>query len=491
MEDQPDSPFAGLGPLHYLDEDFGFLPLFPDQPEQEMLEPKPSSAPGALEFPINRGLPLQHAASAAALTEGMGLGLGLDPGPAGSSSSPQGSDLAESPTAAEARAEVTSGSPPSQAGRVRGRRGGQRGARSRPASAKGRALRRRETNSTAQRRFRERQKEKQTKMVSDLEVAQKMVADLQAANQILEARITQMEEPYGAVMGQGAPLTTPAGSSSAAGQLGGAFITTTLDELNPQLLSIQAVRDMSAAECGSIWKRYVQQVQECLAAVPETSATVERMGQLLQELQQLLAAFNTRNPLCLQHLLRNLPATLYQPEAYRPNRMTIQATVAGCQLTPEQRRDLLALRSTYMVRWAHLEQQRQQAPLRALLPQASSSSDTSASSNSDMPDTVHKVATEMKRLHAALMKAVLIGILTIPQLAQAVVRSWPCSPDPMAMLELMAEQEGIQGPLAEPVQDSVAIEQGIRLTRYAEELDAARDMGHHVPFLQPEAMQQD
>lgn len=143
MEDQPDSPFAGLGPLHYLDEDFGFLPLFPDQPEQEMLEPKPSSAPGALEFPINRGLPLQHAASAAALTEGMGLGLGLDPGPAGSSSSPQGSDLAESPTAAEARAEVTSGSPPSQAGRVRGRRGGQRGARSRPASAKGRALRRR------------------------------------------------------------------------------------------------------------------------------------------------------------------------------------------------------------------------------------------------------------------------------------------------------------------------------------------------------------
>lgn len=55
---------------------------------------------------------------------------------------------------------------------------------------------------------------------------------------------------------------------------------------------------------------------------------------------------------------------------------------AGCQLTPEQRRDLLALRSTYMVRWAHLEQQRQQAPLRALLPQASSSSDTSASSNS-------------------------------------------------------------------------------------------------------------
>lgn len=184
-------------------------------------------------------------------------------------------------------------------------------------------------------------------MVSDLEVAQKMVADLQAANQILEARITQMEEPYGAVMGQvgcwlvpgqhirlasqpretasrssdesgehtlrlagaslggcrnalkasadhagphqqrcqtarddvhhasvrvvpqlcghrrwtglapclqGAPLTTPAGSSSAAGQLGGAFITTTLDELNPQLLSMQAVRDMSAAECGSIWK---------------------------------------------------------------------------------------------------------------------------------------------------------------------------------------------------------------------------------------------
>ena len=84
-----------------------------------------------------------------------------------------------------------------------------------------------------------------------------------------------------------------------------------------------------------------------------------------------------------------------------------------------------------------------------------------------------------------------LQILTVRQLAQAVVRSWPCSPDPMAMLELMAEQEGIQGPLAEPVQDSAAIEQGIRLTRYAEELDAARDMGHHVPFLQPKVMQQD
>ena len=51
----------------------------------------------------------------------------------------------------------------------------------------------------------------------------------------------------------------------------------------------------------------------------------------LQELQQLLAAFNMRNPLCLQHLLRNLPATLYQAEAYRPNRMTIQATVVSLQ----------------------------------------------------------------------------------------------------------------------------------------------------------------
>ena len=128
--------------MHYLDDEFGFLPLFPDQSEQDLLEPKPSSAPGALEFPINRGLPLHHAASAAALTEGMSLGL--DPGPAGSSSSPGGSDLAESPMAAEDRAEVTSGSPPSQAGKARGRRGGtQRGARSRPASAKGRALRRR------------------------------------------------------------------------------------------------------------------------------------------------------------------------------------------------------------------------------------------------------------------------------------------------------------------------------------------------------------
>ena len=56
---------------------------------------------------------------------------------------------------------------------------------------------------------------------------------------------------------------------------------------------------------------------------------------------------------------------------------------AGCQLTPGQRRDLLALRSTYLVRWTHLEQQRQQAPLRALLPQASSSSDGSASSSGD------------------------------------------------------------------------------------------------------------
>ena len=28
----------------------------------------------------------------------------------------------------------------------------------------------------------------------------------------------------------------------------------------------------------------------------------------------------------------------------------------------------------------------------------------------DMPETVHKVATEMKRLHAALMRAVLIGV---------------------------------------------------------------------------------
>ena len=141
MKDQPDSLFAGLSPLHQLDEDSGLLSLFLHQPEQDMLEPRPSSTPEALDSPLNRGLLLQHAASAAALT-GMGPGLGLNPGSAGSSSSPQSSKLAESPMAAGARIEVPSGSPPSQAGTVRGRRGKQRGARARPASAKGQALRR-------------------------------------------------------------------------------------------------------------------------------------------------------------------------------------------------------------------------------------------------------------------------------------------------------------------------------------------------------------
>ena len=60
----------------------------------------------------------------------------------------------------------------------------------------------------------------------------------------------------------------------------------------------------------------------------------------LQELQQLLAAFTTRNPLCLQHLLRNLPATLYQPEAYRPNKMTVQATVVSPQSLPNSLHDV-------------------------------------------------------------------------------------------------------------------------------------------------------
>ena len=39
-------------------------------------------------------------------------------------------------------------------------------------------------------------------MLSDLEVAQNLAADLQVANQILEAKITRMEEPYGAATGQ-------------------------------------------------------------------------------------------------------------------------------------------------------------------------------------------------------------------------------------------------------------------------------------------------
>ena len=46
-------------------------------------------------------------------------------------------------------------------------------------------------------------------------------------------------------------------------------------------------------------QRYVQQVQECLAAVPETPATVERMGQLLQVRARVLHPAHIECPLQL------------------------------------------------------------------------------------------------------------------------------------------------------------------------------------------------
>lgn len=367
---------------------------------------------------------------------------------------------------------------------------GQKGSKKRPTSAKSRTLRRRETNSSAQRRFRERQKERQAKMVDDLADAQKLVIELQAANAALTAKVErlqsagQMEQAQGSRSGLGVapgvwqePWNGSAGSSESLQEP----VTITLDEHNPRVLSGREVHMLSGAECSSLWREIVVQLQSGLAALTHSPHALDRVTKLVQEAQQVLTAFSVRNPLCLQHLNAHFPETMFQPEAGRPDRAAAQAALAACQLTQAQQQDLAALRRAYLVCWGHLQQQ--QLLWETLRPLQ----DPSAANAGADQGQLHKVMIEKRRLHAALMKAVMNGVLTTTQLAQHIVRCWPFTPDPMALLELAAQQGSLHRSNSLPtevVADSVALDQGLQLIRYAEDLHLPHEMGRHIPFVQ-------
>lgn len=78
-------------------------------------------------------------------------------------------------------------------------------------------------------------------------------------------------------------------------------------------------------------------------------------------------------------------------------------------------------------------------------------------------------------------------VLTTTQLAQHIVRCWPFTPDPMALLELAAQQGSLHRSNSLPtevVAGSVALDQGLQLIRYAEDLHLPHEMGRHIPFVQ-------
>ena len=78
-------------------------------------------------------------------------------------------------------------------------------------------------------------------------------------------------------------------------------------------------------------------------------------------------------------------------------------------------------------------------------------------------------------------------VLTTTQLAQHIVQCWPFTPDPMALLELAAQQGCLHRSNSlptQPVDNGVALDQGLQLIRYAEDLHLPHEMGRHIPFVQ-------
>ena len=82
--------------------------------------------------------------------------------------------------------------------------------------------------------------------------------------------------------------------------------------------------DLHQALFPCLLQRYVQQVQECLAAVPETPATMDRMGQLLQ----------VRPMRCSQHTLsgRCCCCWLGVPQASTDGGLGVLHKIPSCQL---------------------------------------------------------------------------------------------------------------------------------------------------------------
>lgn len=376
-------------------------------------------------------------------------------------------------------------------------------------SSKGRATdRKQQNNRAAQKRFRQRQKERAQNIETQLSETTKQLHELRIRQRQLEARNALLEKV--AKLNQQPshheahePLS-PAGVS---GELWdsiqadadmalngvtkqterGPVVTFTIDDQD-QVMTVEEVGKISSAEFQRLYSLYARKLGACLLEMTDTEAcsTSEDLHRWITELTSLMVCVSLGNPKGLKAFhsasmdgssasVRQLPESFYED---------LLVTV---DLTEAQIQDLLYLRRLFCGKIGQLSRSRKE--LMGKLP----SDSIGICHASDKLEEVTNLAEQLRangseeyRTYMQFASSFYRGVLTAKQHAIGIVHSYPWIPEKHRLLELLAAKSG------EPTAEALTQSAGLDNLQHAanwQQIDeylktvTVHNMNQHVPLI--------
>ncbi|KAK9814332.1 hypothetical protein WJX72_004099 [[Myrmecia] bisecta] len=320
------------------------------------------------------------------------------------------------------------------------------------ASKQQRTLELQEKNRKAQRRFRERQKNKVLElegMVAELQAKVQELTDTKSGLEsrvnilvrVLQMRDEQIEhmraKQQSQVMKDEVDIT----------EIFKDNLTLTVREDQALTLTPEQVKAMTRTDLVLIWKEYVKQLAICLAEVEETpeSPALERIKQLTNESTILVMRTGICNPVMSKSFvasqLEGMRATEDEenPDMWLP-------VARSLNLSPQQREDLGQLRRLFLQKMAAIVAARGEihGELLAAMPKTVGSRHT-ALQFLKAHDSIDRLKRNLREEHVLKLdwiSTVFKHMLTPVQVARCMVQAYPWCPDTLAICSWVAAEDG-------------------------------------------------
>ncbi|DBA70363.1 hypothetical protein WJX79_000172 [Trebouxia sp. C0005] len=325
------------------------------------------------------------------------------------------------------------------------------------------AERKLQSNRQAQKRFRQRQKERSHTAEAKLLETTAQLEELQVRQRQLEARNLLLEKvarlnKQTVLREAHEPVPLPwEGDAMWQAKLseGGKTLVLTVWSDKTQLLTVEQASQLTLPEFGRLWKEYVQKLGACLldAREDDDGPSTANMNKWAAEATSLMVCMALRNPWAVRAFNAAVDASS-SPGKICAGQWKSSHLLAVVSYTPEQVKDLMHLRLLFYSRIGQLCRER-----KALLRHMADEQDVGAniglddvsvrlSEVSDLAEQLRANGADEYRTYMQFSSAFSRGLHTSRQLAVIIVHTHPWVPCKHHLLEELARQQQ-QAPVAQ------------------------------------------
>jgi hypothetical protein len=250
-----------------------------------------------------------------------------------------------------------------------------------------------------------------------------------------------------AVVGAQAPSSSSPPASDEEQTLPTAFgeaLTLTVREGHPVQLSARELQDMTPAELAKHYKAYVNELAGILVESenPNAGATQERVRRLVEEVCLLC----TRTALCNPPGAKHFALTKVDDVPGQPADARVPQIARALDINAQQRRQLSQLRGLFLQKLARIAAERQDinSQLAGCVP-GGTSNRAMAGRYLTSHDCARRLRESLREEHILVMDFVSTinkHVLNSQQVAQFMIQSYPWTPDCLALCTWVAAEDG-------------------------------------------------